>query len=293
MCRKLWGSFSEDKRTSFTYLDCLWFHLYRRQPYKAKVLTWIKNKHIFSKKYVLVPIICWDHWSLLIFCHFGESLQSKTRTPCMLLLDSLLMANPRWVEPDIRKFVLDIYKAEGRPENEDFIYRIPLLVPKVPQQTGNQECGSFVLYFSKLFVEGTPEDFRVEDYPYFVSFSWLSCLLLQALHTINMTTSGNLQSFRPKVVCEGVPLFVAADDSLMASLAVMNFTLPVSAGFCLLEYAYPPELGPTVCIPSRQPISEESNVIVLIIHFLKQASGKTILLDRHDSQVQFFVLSLE
>jgi hypothetical protein len=27
--------------------------------------------------------------------------------------------------------VLDIYKAEGRPENEDFIYRIPLLVPKV------------------------------------------------------------------------------------------------------------------------------------------------------------------
>lgn len=170
----LWGGFSEDKRTSFTYLDCLWFQLYRKQPYKAKVLTWIKKKHIFSKKYVLVPIICWSHWSLLIFCHFGESLQSKTRRPCMLLLDSLEMGNPRRVEPDIRKFVLDIYTAEGRPENKDFIYRIPLLVPKVPQQTNDEECGRFVLYFSKLFVEGAPEDFRIEDFPYFMNENWFT-----------------------------------------------------------------------------------------------------------------------
>ena len=41
-------SFSEDKKTSFTYLDCLWF----------EVLTWIQ-KDIISKKYVLVPIVCW------------------------------------------------------------------------------------------------------------------------------------------------------------------------------------------------------------------------------------------
>nr|POE55163.1 phosphate transporter pho1 like 3 [Quercus suber] len=70
--------------------------------YKAKVLTWIQ-KDIFSKKYVLVPIVCWHHWSLLIFCHFGESTKSETRTPCMLLLDSLEKANPRQLESDIRK----------------------------------------------------------------------------------------------------------------------------------------------------------------------------------------------
>jgi hypothetical protein len=29
------------------------------------------------------------------------------------------------------RFVLDIYEAEGRPEDKDLIYRIPLLVPKV------------------------------------------------------------------------------------------------------------------------------------------------------------------
>jgi hypothetical protein len=51
---------------------------------------------------------------------------------------------------------------------------------KVPQQTNDEECGRFVLYFSKLFVEGAPEDFRIEDYPYFVSFHLLSCLLSEA-----------------------------------------------------------------------------------------------------------------
>ena len=45
------------------------------------------------------------HWSLLIFCHSGESTKSETRTPCMLLLDSLEKANPRRLEPDIRKYV--------------------------------------------------------------------------------------------------------------------------------------------------------------------------------------------
>ncbi|KAK9269216.1 hypothetical protein L1049_000986 [Liquidambar formosana] len=113
----LWRSFSEDKRTSFIYLDCLWFSLYLEASSRAKVLTWIKKKHIFSKKYVFVPIVCWNHWSLLIFCHFGESLQSETRTPCMLLLDSLEMANPKRLEPNIRRFVADIYKAEGRCHN--------------------------------------------------------------------------------------------------------------------------------------------------------------------------------
>ncbi|KAK7833408.1 hypothetical protein CFP56_025662 [Quercus suber] len=51
------------------------------------------------------PIKPRHHWSLLIFCHFGESKKSETRTPCMLLLDSLEKANPRQLEPDIRKYV--------------------------------------------------------------------------------------------------------------------------------------------------------------------------------------------
>ncbi|KAE8662618.1 Cysteine proteinases superfamily protein, putative isoform 7 [Hibiscus syriacus] len=127
----IWSRFPEDKWALFMYLDCQWFAWYRKVSYRENVLSWIKNKHIFSKKYVLVPIVCWGHWSLLILCHFGESLQSKTITPCMMLLDSLQMSDPMRLEPDIRKFVFNIYKAKGRPENKQTIYQIPLLVPKV------------------------------------------------------------------------------------------------------------------------------------------------------------------
>ncbi|XP_058102131.1 probable ubiquitin-like-specific protease 2A isoform X2 [Magnolia sinica] len=169
----LWRNISEDKRSSCTYLDCLWFSLYKKGSDKTKVLMWIRRKDIFSRTYVFVPIVCWHHWSLLILCHFGGDMQSKTRTPCMLLLDSLEMANPKRLEPYIRKFVLDIYRSEGREEREKLISRIPLLVPKVPQQRNGEECGVFVLYFIKLFLQSAPENFSIFDgYPYFMKENW-------------------------------------------------------------------------------------------------------------------------
>ncbi|XP_042498149.1 probable ubiquitin-like-specific protease 2A isoform X2 [Macadamia integrifolia] len=171
----LWKSFSEDKKTSFTYLDCLWFPLYKEGSTKTKVLTWIKKKDIFSRKYVFVPIVCWHHWSLLILCHLGENLESKSRTPCMLLLDSLGMTNPNRLEPDIRKFLLDIHRAEERPEREDLISNIPLLVPRVPQQRNGDDCGIFVLYFINLFIKEAPENFSIfEGYPYFMKDNWFN-----------------------------------------------------------------------------------------------------------------------
>ncbi|OMO71713.1 Peptidase C48, SUMO/Sentrin/Ubl1 [Corchorus olitorius] len=164
----LWKSFSDDRRGLFTYFDCLWFSLYMEKLHKEKVLGWIKRKHIFSKKYVFVPIVYWSHWNLLIFCNFGELGQSETQTTCMLLLDSLQTSGPRRLEPAIRKFVLDIYKAEKRPDKKEVISQIPLLVPKVPQQTNGEDCGSFVLYFVRLFMESAPENFIISGgYPYF------------------------------------------------------------------------------------------------------------------------------
>ncbi|KAK6936886.1 Ulp1 protease family, C-terminal catalytic domain [Dillenia turbinata] len=169
----LWSCIPEDKRASFAYLDSLWFSLYMKESSKQKVLKWIKQKNIFSKKYILVPIVCWSHWSLLIFCHLGESTESKSRTPCMLLLDSLRMADPKRLEPNIRKFVQDIYKTEERPEQKKLISRLPLLLPSVPQQSNANECGNFVLYFIKLFVESAPNDFSIsEGYPYFMKEDW-------------------------------------------------------------------------------------------------------------------------
>ncbi|KAJ9169232.1 hypothetical protein P3X46_017444 [Hevea brasiliensis] len=172
--KNLWRNFSEDKRMPFTYFDSLWFAAYMTSSSKECMLTWIKEKHIFSKPYVLVPIVYWRHWSLLIFCNLGESLQSESSPPCMLLLDSLQMAGPRRLEPAIRKFLFDIYKSGGRPESRESILQIPLLVPKVPQQRNSEECGNYVLYFISLFMEQAPENFRMKDYPSFMTDEWFN-----------------------------------------------------------------------------------------------------------------------
>ncbi|XP_024971281.1 probable ubiquitin-like-specific protease 2A isoform X2 [Cynara cardunculus var. scolymus] len=173
---KLWLSFPEDKKSSFAHLDPLWYTLYSENSNKEKVLNWIKKKDVFSRKYVVFPIVQWGHWSLLIFCHFGESLGSKLKTPCILLLDSLEMADhSKQVEPVIRKFVLDIYRNLERKEETSQLRKIPFLVPKVPQQRDNRGCGIFVLYYIKLFVENAPESFSISDgYPYFMKKDWFS-----------------------------------------------------------------------------------------------------------------------
>lgn len=170
----LWRDVPEEQRASFTYLDSLWFGLYLKANFKEKVLTWIKQRRLFLKKYVFVPIVCWGHWSLIIFCHFNEYLNSTARKPCMVLLDSLQVADPRRLEPKIREFVQDIYKTEGIIARKDVIAKIPLLIPKVPQQK-DDECGRYVLYFIQLFMEAAPENFSVSDgYPYFMKKNWFT-----------------------------------------------------------------------------------------------------------------------
>ncbi|KAI3884965.1 hypothetical protein MKW98_002357 [Papaver atlanticum] len=55
----LWSSLSAETKSSFAYLDCLWFSLCRKGLPKARVLTWVRGGHVLSKKYVLVPLVCW------------------------------------------------------------------------------------------------------------------------------------------------------------------------------------------------------------------------------------------
>ena len=59
LCRDIWSRISEEQRNSFVYLDSLWFSLYMQSPFKEKVLNWVKRKNIFSKKYIMVPIVMW------------------------------------------------------------------------------------------------------------------------------------------------------------------------------------------------------------------------------------------
>ncbi|KAH6810771.1 hypothetical protein C2S51_024533 [Perilla frutescens var. frutescens] len=174
--QNMWSESPEERKEMCTYMTCFFFNMYRLEHSREKVLVWIKRLNIFSKKYVFVPILMWSHWYLLIFCHLGESLDSRTRTPCMLLLDSLhAYSSLPELEPLIRRFVLEIFETEGRPESKEMVEKIPLLVPEVPQQINFTGCGIFVLYYISLFLEGAPENFSIYDgYPYFMTENWFT-----------------------------------------------------------------------------------------------------------------------
>lgn len=50
-----------------------------------------------------------SHWTLLIFCNFGEDLDDDNEKTCMLFLDSLKTTETaQRLEPDIRKQVLSL-----------------------------------------------------------------------------------------------------------------------------------------------------------------------------------------
>ena len=65
-------------------------------PYKVKIVFMLVI-YINSCHYLR------GHWRLLIFCHFGESIESNTNPPCMLLLDSLIKAGADAIVADIHR----------------------------------------------------------------------------------------------------------------------------------------------------------------------------------------------
>ncbi|KAL0435279.1 UNVERIFIED_CONTAM: hypothetical protein Sradi_0235800 [Sesamum radiatum] len=79
----IWSAFPEEKVKSVAYFDPLWFDLYANENNRVMVLNWIKEKDIFSKKYVMVPIVMW----LLFDIHVSEEkLESKEQLKKMRLL---------------------------------------------------------------------------------------------------------------------------------------------------------------------------------------------------------------
>ncbi|MQM22494.1 hypothetical protein Taro_055547 [Colocasia esculenta] len=148
------------EQVDIEYVDCLLFSMF------LNGFGNILKKGVFSKTYTFVPIVDGGHWNLLILCNFGKPLH-KDCGPCMILLDSLHMAEPLSKEPNIRRFVRELYKASGRMETGSAINSIPLLLPKVSQQSGGEECDVFMLYYMFLFAMNAPKSFSRTSYPYF------------------------------------------------------------------------------------------------------------------------------
>ncbi|KAG0465674.1 hypothetical protein HPP92_019838 [Vanilla planifolia] len=144
--------------------------------YFLKLRRWWKGVNLFSKSYIILPIHGSSHWSLVIICIPGKEDESG---PLVLHLDSLGLHSSQHVFNIVSNFL----KEEWNCINQNHVTDIPfaghvLQLPRiekkkvmVPQQKNEYDCGIFVLYFIKRFLEEAPQRLRKQDLSMF-STKW-------------------------------------------------------------------------------------------------------------------------
>lgn len=118
-CLRIWNAYGFPCTQLIIIEKGCWRGL-RESMYSQKNMFWFplfygtcSFKYFFMQNLYLLPCIGWlgclfvrSHWYLVIFCHLGETLASKTRTPCILLLNSLRELD-NGLEPLIRRYFLN------------------------------------------------------------------------------------------------------------------------------------------------------------------------------------------
>ena len=151
----------------------------------ARVERWTRNVDIFAKRFLLVPVLDQQHWSLAIVCHPGElakrALARERREldvgatededededcparPCVIHMDSLRMHSAKKIEKWLRCF-LEMEWRKRHSDEEPFTLRertaraggppadLLLAMPKVPQQTNSCDCGVYTLRYGQEFL---------------------------------------------------------------------------------------------------------------------------------------------
>ena len=151
----------------------------------ARVERWTRNVDIFAKRFLLVPVLDQQHWSLAIVCHPGElakrALARERREldvgatededegedcpvrPCVIHMDSNRQHSARKIEKWLRCF-LEMEWRKRHSDEEPFTLRertaraggppadLLLAMPKVPQQTNSCDCGVYTLRYGQEFL---------------------------------------------------------------------------------------------------------------------------------------------
>ena len=151
----------------------------------ARVERWTHNVDIFAKRFLLVPVLEAQHWSLAIVCHPGELVKraiARERReldvgatededededcparPCVIHMDSLRMHSAKKIEKWLRCF-LEMEWRKRHSDEEPFTLRertaraggppadLLLAMPKVPQQTNSCDCGVYTLRYGQEFL---------------------------------------------------------------------------------------------------------------------------------------------
>ncbi|KAL3501198.1 hypothetical protein ACH5RR_035647 [Cinchona calisaya] len=137
----------------------------------AKFRRWWKGVNIFEKAYIFLPIHENLHWSLVIICIPDVEDRSG---PILLHLDSLRLHSSKQIFGNIKSFLIEEWnflKEAKAPLNlpiadsilENLSRRIDEKIIEVPQQSNDYDCGLFVLFFMKRFIEEAPKRLKKKD----------------------------------------------------------------------------------------------------------------------------------
>lgn len=147
-----------DKYQSVEYLD---------DPYHSTGKKWTKDVDIFSKEFLLIPLVKDSHWFLIIICYIGNIISDDLdggqnhglleKTPTIIFMDSFASYYAR---DDICKNIatylsLELKEKRGLDIKSDQ-FKFKVINPKVPQQNNYYDCGLFVLEYIERFIK-SPE----------------------------------------------------------------------------------------------------------------------------------------
>ncbi|XP_010473210.1 PREDICTED: ubiquitin-like-specific protease 1D [Camelina sativa] len=137
----------------------------------VKFRRWWKGIDLFRKAYIFIPIHEDLHWSLVIVCIPDK----KDETGITILhLDSLGLHSRRSIVENVKRFLKDEWhylNQDGNlsdlPISEKVWKNLPRRISEadiqVPQQKNDFDCGPFVLFFIKRFIEEAPQRLERKD----------------------------------------------------------------------------------------------------------------------------------
>ncbi|KAL1222804.1 Ubiquitin-like-specific protease 1C [Cardamine amara subsp. amara] len=142
-----------------------------KDAFFVKFRRWWKGCDLFRKSYIFIPIHEDLHWSLVIICIPDKEDESGLT---ILHLDSLGLHPRRLIFNNVKRFL----KEEWNYLNQDILSldlpisdkiwrhlpnRINEAEVQVPQQKNDFDCGLFVLFFIKRFIEEAPPRMELQD----------------------------------------------------------------------------------------------------------------------------------
>ncbi|XP_010475929.1 PREDICTED: ubiquitin-like-specific protease 1C isoform X2 [Camelina sativa] len=141
-----------------------------KDAFFVRFRRWWKGLDLFRKSYIFIPIHEDLHWSLVIICIPDQEDESGLT---IIHLDSLGLHPRSLIFNNVKRFLREEWNYLNQDDSMDLpisakVWRdLPNMINEaevqVPQQKNDFDCGLFVLFFIKRFIEEAPERLKLKD----------------------------------------------------------------------------------------------------------------------------------